>query len=84
MRGVPKLILSKADPTATQWRPKAYPSRLRHPISTQRTSSSEWRELHHHSGCNTTYIVIPFFAFRFIDSIQSVAFVLKTTTGKEE
>ena len=43
MRGVPKLILSEADPIqdAAQWHPKAYPSRLRHPTSTQRTSSSE-------------------------------------------
>ena len=42
MRGVPKLILFEADPVqdATQWHPKAYPSRLRHPTSTQRTSPS--------------------------------------------
>ena len=93
MRGVPKLILSEADPIqdATQWHPKAYPSRLRHPTSTQRTSSSSERRIillmlgfkfHHHSGCNITHIVVSFFAFRFIISIQPVAFMLKTTARK--
>ena len=32
-------------------------------------------KIHHHSGCNTTHIVVSFFAYRFIISIQSVAFV---------